>query len=39
MLLYLGKQRFDAPGPLQEDLVVNVPRGSGMRDISDLLVA
>jgi UPF0755 protein len=36
-LLYIGKQRFDAPGPLQQDSVVNIPRGSGIRDISDLL--
>ena len=36
-LLYLGKQRFDAPGPLQEDKVVAIPRGSGIRDIADLL--
>jgi len=36
-LLYVGKQRFDAPGPLQQDTVVNIPRGSGIRDIADLL--
>ena len=36
-LLYVGKQRFEAPGPLQEDRVVDIPRGSGIRDISDLL--
>jgi UPF0755 protein len=36
-LLYIGKQRFDAPGPLQADTVVNIPRGSGIRDIADLL--
>ncbi len=35
--LYVGKQRFDAPGPLQQDSIVNIPRGSGIRDISDLL--
>ena len=29
--LYLGKQRFDAPGPLAEDKVVNIPRGLGIR--------
>jgi UPF0755 protein len=34
----LGKQRFDAPGPLAEDRVVNIPRGSGIRDISDVLM-
>jgi len=36
-VLYVGKQRFEAPGPLQQDSVVNIPRGSGIRDISDLL--
>ncbi|HZR62843.1 MAG TPA: endolytic transglycosylase MltG [Xanthobacteraceae bacterium] len=36
-VLYVGKQRFDAPGPLQQDRVVNIPRGVGIRDISDVL--
>jgi UPF0755 protein len=36
--LVFGKQRFDEPGPLAEDRVVNIPRGSGIRDISDVLV-
>jgi UPF0755 protein len=36
--LYVGKQRFEAPGPLAEDKVVNIPRGLGIKDISDLLV-
>ena len=36
--LVAGKQRFDAPGPLAEDRVVNIPRGSGIRDISDVLM-
>jgi UPF0755 protein len=35
--LYVGRQRFEAPGPLTEDKVVNIPRGSGIRDIADLL--
>jgi UPF0755 protein len=35
--LFLGKQRFDAPGPLAQDKVVNVPRGLGTRSIADLL--
>ncbi|MGA8918647.1 MAG: endolytic transglycosylase MltG [Pseudolabrys sp.] len=35
--LFLGKQRFEAPGPLPEDKVVNIPRGLGIRDIADLL--
>jgi len=33
----IGKQRFDLPGPLTEDKVVNVPRG-GIRDTADLLM-
>ena len=33
----IGKQRFEAPGPLAEDKVVNIPRG-GIRDIADLLM-
>jgi len=33
----LGKQRFELPGPLTEDKVVNVPRG-GIRDTADLLM-
>jgi UPF0755 protein len=35
--LYVGKQRFDAPGPLPEDKVVNIPRGLGIKDIASLL--
>jgi UPF0755 protein len=35
--LYVGKQRFEAPGPLPDDKVVNIPRGLGIRDIADLL--
>ncbi len=26
--LFVGKQRFETPGPLAEDKVVNVPRGT-----------
>ena len=33
----IGKQRFELPGPLAEDKVVNIPRG-GIRDTADLLV-
>jgi UPF0755 protein len=36
--LFVGKQRFDAPGPLPEDKVVNIPRGLGIKDIADVLV-
>ncbi|HET9716625.1 MAG TPA: endolytic transglycosylase MltG [Pseudolabrys sp.] len=35
--LFVGKQRFEAPGPLAEDKVVNIPRGLGIRDIAELL--
>jgi peptidoglycan lytic transglycosylase G len=35
--LFFGKQRFEAPGPLAADRIVNIPRGSGMRDIADVL--
>lgn len=35
--LYLGKSRFEAPGPLENDKIVNIPRGLGVRDIADLL--
>ena len=35
--LFIGKQRFEAPGPLPEDKVVNIPRG-GIRDTADILV-
>ena len=37
MVFLLGKQRFDTPGPLGDDKVVNIPRG-GIRDTADLLV-
>jgi UPF0755 protein len=33
----IGKQRFDLPGPLAQDKVVNIPRG-GIRDTTDLLM-
>jgi UPF0755 protein len=33
----IGKQRFETPGPLAQDKIVNVPRG-GIRDTADLLV-
>ena len=36
--LYFGKQRFETPGPLAADKVVNIPRGYGIKDIADLLV-
>jgi peptidoglycan lytic transglycosylase G len=33
----IGKSRFEAPGPLQEDKVVIIPPRSGLLDIADLL--
>ncbi len=36
--LFVGKQRFETAGPLAEDKVVNIPRGLGIKDISDLLM-
>lgn len=33
----VGKQRFDSPGPLTADKVVDIPRG-GIRDTADLLM-
>jgi peptidoglycan lytic transglycosylase G len=33
----IGKSRFEAPGPLQEEKVVLIPPRSGMLDIADLL--
>ena len=35
--LYVGRQRFETPGPLAADKVVNIPRRLGIRDIADLL--
>jgi UPF0755 protein len=36
-LAYWGNQRFEEPGPLAEDKIVNIPRGMGVRDIGELL--
>jgi UPF0755 protein len=33
----MGKSRFEAPGPLDEDKVVNIPPRLGLIEISDLL--
>jgi UPF0755 protein len=35
--LFYGKQRFDAPGPLASEKVVNILPKSGIRDIADQL--
>ena len=32
-----GLQRFEAPGPLEQSKIVNIPRNLGPRDIADLL--
>src|ERR1700712_5466345 len=32
-----GKQQIEAPGPLQEDKVVNIPARAGMTDIAEIL--
>jgi UPF0755 protein len=34
---FYGKQKLEAPGPLQEDKVVNIPARAGMTDIADIL--
>src|ERR1700731_1604630 len=34
---YYGRQKIEAPGPLQEDKVVNIPARAGMTDIADVL--
>jgi UPF0755 protein len=33
-----GRQRLDAPGPLAQEKIVNIPRGAGFKEISDLLM-
>ena len=38
VVLVAGKQRFEVPGPLPEDRIVNIPRGSGIRDIAEVLM-
>jgi UPF0755 protein len=37
VVLFIGKQRFEASGPLPQDRIVNIPRGTGIRDIADVL--
>src|SRR5207244_2443669 len=32
-----SKQKIEAPGPLQEDKIVNIPTRAGMTDIADIL--
>jgi peptidoglycan lytic transglycosylase G len=38
ILFVVAKQRFEAPGPLEQDKIVNIPPRLGIRDIGDLLV-
>ncbi|MCC6948651.1 MAG: endolytic transglycosylase MltG [Bradyrhizobiaceae bacterium] len=35
--LYVGKEMFEAPGPLDRERTVVIPRASGIRDIAELL--
>jgi UPF0755 protein len=37
ILFVVAKQRFEAPGPLEQDKIVNIPPRLGIRDIADLL--
>src|SRR5215468_2413538 len=37
-LFLIAKQRFEAPGPLEKEKIVNIPPRLGIRDIADLLV-
>jgi UPF0755 protein len=37
VVYYYGAQKIGAPGPLQEDKIVNVPARAGMADIADTL--
>jgi UPF0755 protein len=34
---FYGKQKIEAPGPLPEDKIVNIPSRAGMTDIADIL--
>jgi len=36
-LYVYGKQKIEAPGPLPDDKIVNIPARSGMGDIADIL--
>jgi UPF0755 protein len=35
--LSVGKRRFEEPGPLAAEKIINIPRGYGVRDIGELL--
>src|ERR1700687_515166 len=34
---FYGRQKIEAPGPLQDDKIVNIPPRAGMTDIADIL--
>jgi UPF0755 protein len=36
-IYFYGKQKIEAPGPLQDDKIVNIPARAGMTDIADTL--
>ena len=36
--LFIGKEKFEAPGPLEAGKVVNIPTGLGIKDIAEMLV-
>jgi peptidoglycan lytic transglycosylase G len=36
-LFYFGRDKFQTPGPLAQEKIVNIPRGLGTKEISDLL--
>ena len=35
--MVFGKQRFEQAGPLAQEKLVNIPRGTGSREIAELL--
>src|SRR6266436_2047160 len=37
LVYYYGRQTIEAPGPLPEDKIVNIPSRAGMTDIADIL--
>jgi UPF0755 protein len=37
VVYYYGKQTIEAPGPLQDDKIVNIPARAGMTDIAEVL--
>jgi UPF0755 protein len=37
LVYYYGRQTIEAPGPLQDDKIVNIPSRAGMADIAEVL--